>query len=99
MRPIKFRGRNFFTGEFVYAQQIRSTDDGFDFWVNDDWIHCTDCAQLVDFDEVGNEVYEGDTVISEYGDEFLAELASAVLTDEGFLHTGISFEILKVKEA
>lgn len=31
-------------------------------------------AQLVGYDSAGNEVYEGDKVISEYGDEVVARL-------------------------
>ena len=73
MRTIKFRGHNFFTNGIVYAQQIRQTDDGFDFWVNDDWIHCKDCAQLLGRDSEGNEVYEGDKLVSKYGYEDFAE--------------------------
>ena len=88
MRPIKFRGHNFFTGEFVYAQQIRSTDDGFDFWVNDDWIHCTDCAQLVGYDVSDKEVYEGDKVISRHG-----------YTDAAEFRTYPTLKYFKLKEA
>lgn len=74
MRLIKFRGHNFFTKETVYGQQICETEDGWDFWTGDDWIHCTDCAQLVGIDVDGNEIYEGDKVVSEYGFTVTARL-------------------------
>ena len=68
-RQIKFRGHNFFTKEFVYGQTIRETDDGWDFWSGDDWIHCTDCNQFIGVDANGFEVYEDDKVIRIAGDE------------------------------
>ena len=63
MREIAFRGMNFFTKELVYGQTIRQTDDGFDFWNGDDWIHCTNCDQLIAIDKNNREVYENDKVI------------------------------------
>lgn len=62
-RTIKFRGVEFFGKKFVYGQTIRETEDGFDMWTGDDWVHCTNLAQLVGFDRDGREVYEGDTVV------------------------------------
>ena len=99
MRPIKFRGREFFSKKFIFGQTIRQTDDGFDMWAGDDWAHCTDLVQLVGYDCDGREVYEGDFLVNDNGDGFFAELVGAVLTDEGFLHTDIPPEILKLKEA
>ena len=78
-RTIKFRGVEFFSKKFVYGQTIRETEDGFDMWTGDDWLHCTDLAQLVGFDANGNEVYEGDELISVDGDyEDTAKLFSNV---------------------
>lgn len=59
----KFRGHDFFTKEPVYGQQICETEDGWDFWVDDNWIHCTDCAQFIGYDMDGREIYEGDEVV------------------------------------
>ena len=67
MRPIKFRGREFFSKKFIFGQTIRQTDDGFDMWSGDDWAHCTDLVQLVGFDENGREVYEGDVLVDNNG--------------------------------
>lgn len=73
-RLIKFRGVEFFSKKFVYGQTIRETEDGFDMWTGDDWLHCTDLAQLVGYDEDGNEVYEGDVLIDELEQEYTAEI-------------------------
>ena len=82
-RPIKFRGVEFFSKKFVYGQTIRETEDGFDMWTGDDWLHCTDLAQLVGFDANGNEVYEGDDLISVDGDyEDTAKLFSNVCNSD-----------------
>ena len=98
-RPIKFRGREFFSKRFVYGQTIRETSDGFDIWSGDEWIHCTDLAQLIGYDCDGREVYEGDTLVNEHGEEFTATLVPAVITEEGFLHSDIDIAWLKLKEA
>lgn len=71
-RTIKFRGHEFFSKQFIYAQTIRETDDGWDFWTGEDWSHCTDCAQLIGVDKDGREVYEGDTLILPNGEEYEA---------------------------
>ena len=73
-RTIKFRGVEFFSKKFVYGQTIRETEDGFDIWTGDDWLHCTDLAQLVGYDVDGNEVYEGDTIVLQNGAEYVAKL-------------------------
>ena len=84
MRTIKFRGRDM-NGHFVYGlltkKKIRSSGEirwaiatgnctaGETVPVNENSI-----AQLVGIDANGDEVYEGDKVISEYGDEVVARL-------------------------
>ena len=78
-RTIKFRGVEVFSKKFVYGQTIRETEDGFDMWTGDDWLHCTDLAQLVGYDRDGNEVYEGDKVTSEvYEGEYVARLTGCL---------------------
>lgn len=73
MRPIKFRGRNIDTGEFVFGdlriigirphifKEAQCYYDEELIEVDEDSV-----AQLVGYDANGNEVYEGDTVIEEY---------------------------------
>jgi len=67
-RPIKFRGRDIDTGEFVYAelgQVSAEISDEYLSFITDD-MHLVDAdtiAQLVGFDRNGREVYEGDTVV------------------------------------
>ena len=73
-RSIKFRGVEFFSKKFIYGQTIRETEDGFDMWTGDDWLHCTDIAQFVGFDRDGAEVYEGDVLIDELEQEYTAEI-------------------------
>ena len=84
MRTIKFRGRDM-NGHFVYGlltkKKIRSSGEirwaiatgnctaGETVPVNENSI-----AQLVGYDVQSAEVYEGDKVISEYGDEVVARL-------------------------
>jgi len=75
MKPIKFRGRDIFTGELHYGF-YRTDEDGANiledrhgYLVEPDSV-----AQLVGYDRDGNEIYEGDVVISEYGDEVVARL-------------------------
>lgn len=77
MRPIKFRGVEFFSKRHVYGQTIRETEDGFDIWSGDDWTHCTDLAQLVGYDRDGREVYEGDVIVDDIA-EYVAHLFANV---------------------
>lgn len=77
MRPIKFRGRTEH-GEFVYAElgEIMKTPDPEcltfipceAYYVNKNSI-----AQLVGYDCDGHEVYEGDTIVSEYSGESIVQ--------------------------
>ena len=74
-RPIKFRGLGIdgqtYFGDVYHAVKeagIHVRGDGI-FEVEPDSI-----AQLVGYDKAGNEVYEGDTVIDEFGHEVAAKL-------------------------
>ena len=74
-RPIKFRARGIdgetYFGDVYHFKKvvgIHVCGDGT-FEVIPESI-----AQLVGYDKDGNEVYEGDTVVSEYGDEIVARL-------------------------
>lgn len=106
--PIKFRGKDM-NGHFVYGlltkKKIRSS--GEIRWAIATG-NCTaaetvpvsesSIAQLVDYDNAGNEVYDGDTLINENGDELRATLVPAVITGEGFQHDDIPIEILTLKD-
>lgn len=83
MRPIKFRGRRIDNGEFVYGVYVKSVPmSSFPGIVDDDdYIHDVDpdsIAQLVGYDVDGKEVYEGDTLIDDDGQEFVASLQGIV---------------------
>ena len=79
-RPIKFRGRTK-SGKFVfgeYAQNFMGGKPQICYFDEHGW-NCTQVdpdsvAQLVGYDKDGNEIYEGDKVVSEYGDEIVARL-------------------------
>ena len=88
-RPIKFRGRvpdsdKLDGGRIVYGSLVDyGEDDGlYRYWIhpiggggrNYFPVNENSIAQFVGYDKTGNEVYEGDKVISEYGDEVVARL-------------------------
>ena len=74
MRQIKFRGRTR-NGNFVYGDLIQSWNEASIFdgerrcRVLDDSV-----AQFVGCDKTGVEVYEGDTLVDELENEFVAEI-------------------------
>jgi len=75
-RPIKFRGRCIGNGTFVYGDLTHNFDD---VYVNGWQVKPESVAQLVGYDANGNEVYEGDELISIDGDyEDTAKLFSNV---------------------
>ena len=103
MRTIKFRGISERTGEFVYGYYVptcpMSSNPGI---VDDEFVHevkSESVAQLVGYDADGEEVYEGDVLIGEHGDEWEGVLRRTVTLpqyydDSPFIGTG-----LKLKEA
>lgn len=69
MRPIKFRGIDWETGEYVYGDLIQGNYDEVCPRIKPrkkKARYVKDVAQLVGYDANGKEVYEGDTVIEEY---------------------------------
>ena len=93
-RPIKFRGRVPDTdkldgGRIVYGSLVDyGEDDGlYRYWIhpiggggrNYFPVNENSIAQLIGYDSAGNEVYEGDKVIGEYGDEVVARLMDNLL--------------------
>lgn len=97
MRPIKFRGRRS-DGTFVYGLYVNIHGDDFIRDENNRGWPVTSVAQFVGYSKDGNEVYDGDTLINENGDEFRATLVPAVITDEGFQHDDIPIEIFTLKD-
>lgn len=77
-RPIKFRGVDIDTGEFVYAelgQVSAEINDEYLSFITDD-MHLVDAdtiVQLVGFDADGREVYEGDIIVDDIA-EYVAHL-------------------------
>lgn len=80
-RPIKFRGRNIDTGEVISGDLriigirphiFKEAQCYYDEELIE--VEPDSVAQLVGYDANGREVYEGDKVISEYGDEVVARL-------------------------
>ena len=75
MRPIKFRGRGYFTGELYYGFYLVDEDgvsilEGRNAYL----VEPDSIAQLVGYDSDGNEVYEGDTFVIPCGTEIPARL-------------------------
>ena len=91
-RPIKFRGKRIDNGKFVYGWLIRKSSrvgvhfnrhiaifNEWDSPINAVFVEPESVAQLVGYDANGNEVYEGDALISVDGDyEDTAKLISNV---------------------
>lgn len=77
-RPIKFRGRDKETGKIVYAELgeiMKTPDPGCLTFVPCEayYVEADSIAQLVGYDKDGNEIYEGDKVVSEvYEGEYVA---------------------------
>lgn len=71
MRQSKFRGLRTDGGGYVFGDLTH--DSGHSF-INDKRVFKPSVAQFVGLDSNGDEIYEGDTLISN-GEEFVPELA------------------------
>jgi len=90
IRPLKFRGRvpdsdKMYGGKIVCGSLLdygESTSSCPQFWIrpkNSDINYPVDensIAQLVGYDKDGREVYAGDTVIDEFGNDTVAALVN-----------------------
>ena len=77
MRPIKFRGKNVNTGEWVYGYYKKNRHGNFYIEDEDELVTVVDpktVCQLVCITKDGNEVYEGDYVTDGTGDELIWEV-------------------------
>ena len=71
--PIKFRAKSCETGEYLYSSQVFQYEkDLSQGLINGEEVYSIN--QLVGYDSEGQEVYEGDKLISDSGTEFTAEL-------------------------
>ena len=92
MRPIKFRGRDIDSGEYVFAELGQVSEEinpGYLSFITEGDVYTVDSdsvVQLVGYDANGKEVYEGDTVIEEYVEgkrqEHIARLESMTQVPE-----------------
>lgn len=78
--PIKFRAKLCSTGEYVYSSQVRQYEKDLSQGYIDSERVCNIC-QLVGYDAAGDEIYEGDTLIDESGEEGTAYLDFVVDTE------------------
>lgn len=95
MRPIKFRGRDVHTGEYVYAELGQISEEinpGYLSFITDDDMYTVETdsiAQLVGYDANGNEIYEGDTVIRYDSEEEFIEAPENGVLREVVLYTQV----------
>lgn len=108
-RPIKFRGRRSDNGELVYGSYCHEVyrdlgtlhaiidEGGEEFIVEEDSI-----AQLVGYDQDGNEVYEGDELTGNYEGvdiEYVARLKAYANSSHPTGVIRFRFDNLTLKEA
>lgn len=93
--PIKFRGVDLRTGEFVYGDYVSPVDDLHAHQIQTDnglrSVMENSIAQLVGFDKYGKEIYEGDLFKDPHG--------TAVFAAKFIRNTPLDSSCILVKEA
>lgn len=74
MRPIEFRGRRVDNGQIVFGDLFHDVSGQTLIYVDGGGVLVTDLAQLCGFDSTGAKVYEGDTLIDELEQEYVATI-------------------------
>ena len=98
MRPIKFRGKNINTGEWVYGFFKKNAHG--DCYIEDEQglavvVDPDTVGQIVCILDEGDEIYEGDFI----NEEDMRYVATEVyLTDEGFAADGDSYPLGEIVE-
>ena len=96
---IKFRGKEFKTGNIVFGKYLTSThnhEEGEEkvIWIGDEEngyhiVEDDSIAQLVGYDSDGKEIYEGDELIDSAGHEWTAILLPQAEMDCGGVYEGL----------
>lgn len=82
MRPIKFRGKNIWTGEMLFGDLVHDGDEILMQFVKEKTfvqVEPETVAQLVGYDADNAEVYEGDVLTDGEGHEYITTLDSMLL--------------------
>jgi len=105
MRPIKFRGRDLDSGEYVFFNLediLLDVAGSYSEYVGLHNIDPNSVAQLVGYDANGNEVYEGDILQLDFNGvryEYKAQFTPCAIADNGCYLTAKSFGKTELKEA
>ena len=74
MRPIEFRGRRVDNKQLVFGDLFHDISGQTLIYVDGGGVLVTDLAQLCGFDSNGAKVFEGDILIDELEQEYIAEI-------------------------
>ena len=69
MRKIKFRGKSKYSDKIIFGD-LNHSSDGESIFVDDEVVYPETVAQLVGYDADGNEVYEGDELVSTINNDY-----------------------------
>lgn len=74
-RQIWFRGQTINDGKIVHGYYI-ARDNGKEYIFDGSQLpwRCKNIAQFVGIDNAGNDIYEGDVLFDEYGNEHVAAI-------------------------
>ena len=97
--PIKFRGNDIGTGEYVYGKYLTCTHarslEEKQTWIGDEdndfhIIQEDSLARLVGYDRNGNEIYEGDIIVL-WGCNYIAAINSVSVNEDNYLRLVSNF--------